>query len=163
MAQINNRQFTQSTLRTIFRSLDSGGTRQDVRAIIRREQGRGVSNDTIRALRETHRQLRRSQGYNVKVGGTRNLRDENGELRRISQLPARQRVAQSRRPRPPRLPGINTVYEVNRGGERSVVSVSGEGEVAEALDELPSGSPKGATPPRGPRGVTPLRVRTIYD
>ena len=171
MAEINNRQFDQSTLRAIFRSLDSRGTRADVRAIIRREQGRGVSNDTIKALRETHRQLRRSQGYNVKVGGTRNLRDENGQLRRISQLPARQRVAQSRRPRPPNLPGISTVYEVNRGGERSVVSVTNRGrsealieaETAEALDMMDAGSPKGSTPSRAPRGVTPLRVRTVYD
>ena len=166
MAEINNRQFTQSTLRSIFRSLDSGGTRQDVRAIIRREQGRGVSNDTIRALRETHRQLRRSQGYNVKVGGTRNLRDESGQLRRVSQLPARRRIAQSRRPRPPNLPGLRTVLEVNRGGERAVVSITSGPDVpslrtlgAEALEALGRDSPKGATEPGGPPGVTVLAVR----
>lgn len=168
MADINGRDFSQADLRAIFRTLDDGGTRTDVRATVRRQQGRGVSNDTIRALRESHRRLRRSQGYNVKVGGVRRLRDDNGDLRRVNQLPPRQRLSQSRRPRPPNLPGVNTVYEINRGGEETLVSVSSDQAgsldqiTAEALDSLTTGSPRGPST-GGPRGVSPLRVRTVYD
>ena len=76
MARVNGREFSTGELRDIFRTLDTGGDRPAVRQRVRSLQGRGVSNDTIRGLRELHRQVRRSQGYNVKVGGVRNLRDD---------------------------------------------------------------------------------------
>lgn len=103
MADINNRRFSDPQLRGVFRILDGGGTRNDVRAFVRRSQGRGVSNDTIRALRDTHRQLRRSQGYLVGERGKRDLIDpETGRLRRVRDLPRARTLPPSRRPLPPR-------------------------------------------------------------
>lgn len=120
MAEVNNREFGREVLRAVFRTLDGGGTRDDVRRVVKLQQGRGVSNDTIRALRELHRRLRRSQGYNVKVGGKRDLIDPNtGQLRRLSKLPARKKVAPSRKPAPPRIEGVRVTAEYvavdNRG------------------------------------------------
>lgn len=114
--RIGKREFDVGDLRAVFRTLDGGGTRDDVRRVVKlRQEGRGVSNDTIKGLRELHRRLRRSQGYNVKVGGTRNLIDPNtGQLRRLDRLPARKKVAPSRRPSPPKIEGARTRVTVER-------------------------------------------------
>lgn len=110
-ADVNNRRFGDQELRAVFRILDGGGTRAEVRAFVQRSQGRGVSNATIAALRETHRQLRRSQGYLVGQRGQRNLIDPNtGRLRRVRDLPRARTLPPSRRPLPP--PGVRASVSV---------------------------------------------------
>lgn len=106
MAEISGREFSQEELVVIFRTLDTGGTRADVRADVRRLQGRGVSNEVIRKLRDVHRTLRRSQGFNVKQGGTRNLRNPDGSFKRWSQLRSSERLPL--RARPVRVPTVVT-------------------------------------------------------
>ena len=178
MAEVNRRRFSENQLAGVFRILDSGGTRDDVRAYVKRAQnGRGVSNDTIKALRESHRQLRRSQGYNVKVGGTRNLRDASGNLKRLNTLPPRQRIASSRRPRPPVIPGVRmevtVMYETRHQGRLTGVyavdvfevgddAPSLAAQIAEAA-ETTGGSdpPVGEKVPRSGGGPQILRVKGL--
>ena len=119
MAQINNRDFSEAQLRGVFRVLDGGGTRADVRAFVTRSQGRGVSNDTIKALREAHRRLRRSQGYLVGQRGPRNLLDpQTGRLRRVKDLPRSRTLPPSRRPSPPRQVRASVTVEYTKHDSR---------------------------------------------
>lgn len=105
--------FTESELRDLFRTLDGGGTRTQMRARVQALQGRGVSNDLLRDVRHLHRQVRRSQGYNVAQGGTRRLRDaQTGDLKRLIDLPARQKLTPLARPAPPKLEGLRTTVTV---------------------------------------------------
>ena len=174
-ATVNNRRFSQPQLAAIFRVLDTGGTRADVRATVRRLQdGRGVSNDTIKALRELHRRLRRSQGYNVKVGGTRNLIDpETGQLRSLRRLPARRRIAVSRRPRPPVIEGIRTRVTVEHivrdsrgrpiGRQVNVFTINEDEPVQEQVARAAMDTVEGTFVPgvvRDNRGLRVLQVRS---
>ena len=170
MAEINNRRFSRNQLAGIFRELDAGGTRADVRAYIKRSQGRGVSNDTIRALRETHRQLRRSQGYLVGQRGRRNLIDpQTGRLRLLKDFP--HTLPPSRRPQPP--PGLRVKVSVEytkrdaNGRElgRAVGSFT-VGPDEPSLDEQISAAEEGVeetliTGPGGGKGRSILGVRGL--
>ena len=152
---INNREFSQGDLDIIFDELDKRGTRQDVRRIVRRQQGRGVSNDTIRAIRKVHKEVRRSMGYNVKDHGPRDLVDPTtNRLRRLRDLPARRRISPSRRPAPPRVPGLTFQVQgtfLNADGDPRVGNFlvgpddlslpSLEAQIAEAGDLLGHTSP----------------------
>jgi len=160
---INNREFGESTIRRVFRALDTGGTRADVRRVVREEQNRGVSNDTIRALRQAHKQVRRSMGYNVQDHGPRNLRDpETGKLRLLESLPARRKLRPSRRPRPPEIEGlrfqVQASFRDNDGADRVANFVVEEGgpslrsQVTEAMEKLALGSPATGSTPVNPSG-----------
>lgn len=111
MAKVAGRDFSEPELARLFRLLDTGGTRPQVREEIRQLQGRGASNEVLRKLRDVHRTTRRSQGYRVAQGGTRNLRDpETGRLRQLRDLPARKVIPAFNRPAPPaNLPADVTV------------------------------------------------------
>ena len=175
-AIVNGREFSEPLLRAVFRTLDSGGTRADVRRVVRQSQNRGVSNDTIRVLRELHRRLRRSQGYNVKVGGVRNLIDpETGQLRRLAALPPRRKIAASRRPQPPRIGDIRTRVTIeyidrdSRGrpkGTRINVFTINEGESVQeqarraALETGPGTSVGAVGVPPSNMGIRVLQVRS---
>lgn len=112
MAAINNREFTQGQLEMVFSILDTGGTRAQVRAYLRRSTGRGASNETIRKLRDVHRQFRRSQGFDVKQGGTRGwLTDSRGSLIAPSRENLGKRfLSPSARPAPPLQAAVEAVF-----------------------------------------------------
>jgi len=173
MADIGGRRYTQRQLERLFRTLDAGGTRDDVRRQVRRLQRRGISNDALRQLRLAHKAVRRSQGYNVKDGGVRRLVDETGELRPLRSLSPNQRLSLSRRPLPPsNLPAKVTVaFPVRRDGRntgRRRVAVfdvgpdapSLEAQLAEAAEDMGHGSPAGIRRGGTQRGFTTLRVRS---
>ncbi|WP_420431352.1 hypothetical protein [Candidatus Poriferisocius sp.] len=153
MARIGNRQFTTRELGSIFDALDRGATRQDVRGLVTRLQGRGIGNDSIRDVRSTYVRLRRAQGFDKHVRGR-------------SVLPARESLPVSARPRPPVIPGIDlrvtlpfdTIYGARVGVfpvNESAPSLTQQ--LAEASDKQ-YGSP--IAPNRGVPTGGPLRVRT---
>ena len=95
MARIGSRRYTTRELGTVFRALDAGATRSDVRDIIRTLQGRGIGNDAIRDLRATYVQLRRSDGFDRRIRGGRRT------------LPPPQSLPVGVRPSPPVIPGVD--------------------------------------------------------
>ena len=129
-ATINGRQLGDALLRDLFHRLDAGQTRQQIRAHVKSVQGKGISNETIAALRKTHVRYRRSQGYAITERSRTKLRAApDAPLTPVSQLPSRidaegpRRLAPSRRPNAPRIEGVGQVEVVQfdkvRGGRRT--------------------------------------------
>ena len=130
-ATINGRELGNALLRDLMAALDAGATRQQLRAHVKRVQGRGISNETIAALRKTHVQLRRSQGYAITERSRTKLRATPRSplppvetLRRTITGEGPLYISPSRRPLPPRIEGVGQV-EVVRFRKRD----SGKSEV----------------------------------
>lgn len=175
MAAINNREFTQGQLNLVFSVLDRGGKRDDVRRLVRQFSNKGVSNETIRQLRNVHRLLRRSQGYDVKQGGTRGwLTDRNGNLL----PPARQYLkgrflSPAARPAGPQQVSRDvtveyTAYDGGRpvGTKVAVFRVGPDTaplseQVAQASVREGYGSSKETSPIMSRRGFSPLHVKEL--
>jgi len=174
MAEVNGRRFTQGELQVVFRTLDTGGKRDDVREAVKRLQGKGVANETIRQLRDIHRTLRRSEGWDVKQGGTRGyLSDDQGRLKRP---PPSRRLSPSARPAGPQQVSRNVTATYNvrdsRGniiGQRVGVFHVGPNTpslatmVAEAAESGVLGSVFAGAAPQGRRGYSILEVKESND
>ena len=115
-ATINGRELGDDLLRDLFHRLDAGQTRAQIRAAVKSAQGRGISNETIAALRKTHVQLRRSQGYGItKYSRTKLRSSPDAPLTPVSRLKTRitgegpVRLSPSRRPKAPRIEGVGQI------------------------------------------------------
>ena len=124
---INGRSFTHAQLQGIFRHLDADATRASIRRLVTEQQGRGISNETVAALRKAHRQLRRSQGYAIGPRAKANLRETPSAPRvRLVDFDSRRRIPAQRRPAPPRIEGLServiARYEILDNGRRTGVT-----------------------------------------
>lgn len=151
MAEVNGREFSTGLLRSVFHLLDAGGTRASVRSLIRDAQGKGVSNETVAALRDVHLRLRRSQGYALTPRQRRNIRETpSSPAKRLKDLTRFERLSKSRIPEPPRIKGVTyrqaVEYNLPQGGKEIRVFDVGDGrppvadQVAEAQDRDGYGS-----------------------
>ena len=178
-ATINGRQLGDALLRTLFHELDAGATRQRIRTIVREAQGRGVSNETVAALRKAHVQYRRSQGYAITARTRTKLRaTPDSPLTPVSQLSTRigaevRRLSPSRRPNAPRIEGVRQTeivqFETRIDGVptgeseiRQFETGPGQPSLEEQLREAEEGG-KYRSQPALPRGVRYRRLVVTLD
>ena len=174
---INGRSFTHAQLRAIFHHLDADATRASIRRLVSTQQGRGISNETVAALRKAHRQLRRSQGYAIGPRAKANLRETpSAPLVRLMDFDSRLILPATRRPEPPRIEGLKervvVRYEILDNGRRTGVTELHEFTVdsdrSDLGDQVAKARDKGfgslAMPGTiGGRGYEVIAVRTDID
>jgi len=86
--EINGRQFSDQLLAELFRHIDAGAARPQLRRLVTDAQGRGVSNATLAAVRAAHLRLRRTQGYALRPHQRVALRETpDSPLPKLRQLP----------------------------------------------------------------------------